>query len=125
MRVLVVDDDGPILEAVDEVLTSEGFVVKSEVDSRRALCAAKSFHPDVALIDYNMPGLDGLTLARKLHDEPSTRDVPIVMMSAHPPSPELTAAADIAVLLKPFSIVRLIEVLRLRGGDSVGLAAPT
>ncbi len=125
MRVLVVDDDAPILEVVDEVLTSEGFVVKAEVDSRRALCAAKSFQPDVALIDYNMPGLDGLMLARKLHDEPSTRDVSIVMMSAHPPSPEVTAAAHIAVLLKPFSIARLIEVLRLRGADSVGLAPPT
>ena len=115
MRVLVVDDDRPILETVDEILRSEGFEVRATTDPRRAVRSARDFHPDVALIDMMMPGLDGVELARRLRQEPGLRDVPIILMSAHPDGSLFARDAHAAFLPKPFSLRRLLAMLHGEG----------
>lgn len=112
-RILVIDDDVPILEAIGDLLRSEGFAVRQEPDSIRAVQAAREFDPDVVLLDLMMPGADGVVVARGLRGEPVTSGVPVVLMTAHPDAARIASemAAD-AWLRKPFSARALLRAVR-------------
>ena len=116
LRVMVVDDDVPILQVVDDILSTEGFEVRAVPDSRSAVANARDFRPDVALIDLSMPGMDGVEVARAMRADPALANVPIVMMSSHPDVRTRAKEAQVAVVLrKPFSVTGLLRVVRGEG----------
>jgi two-component system, OmpR family, response regulator MtrA len=112
-RILVIDDDVPILEAIGDLLRSEGFDVRQEPESIRAVQSAREYDPDVVLLDLMMPGADGVSVAQGLRREPGTRAVPVVLMTAHPDVSRiaLEMSAD-AWLRKPFSARALLRAVR-------------
>lgn len=112
-RILVIDDDVPILEAIGDLLRSEGFDVRQEPESVRAVQSAREFDPDLVLLDLMMPGADGVSVAQRLRRAPGARRVPVVLMTAHPDAPRiaLEMAAD-AWLRKPFSARALLRAVR-------------
>ena len=65
-RVLVVEDDPDIVELIDHYLKAEGFEVESLADGRQALERLRAGSFGLLILDLQLPGLDGLTLARKL-----------------------------------------------------------
>ncbi len=65
-RALLVDDDIPILRALDARLTHSGYAVDAMRDASSALSHAAQYPPDVALLDINMPGLDGFQMAERM-----------------------------------------------------------
>ncbi|MBV9339214.1 MAG: response regulator, partial [Solirubrobacterales bacterium] len=65
-RVLVVDDDPPLRRMLARTLTAEGYEVFVAADGGAALAEAERTAPDVIVLDVAMPGLDGLTVARRL-----------------------------------------------------------
>jgi DNA-binding response OmpR family regulator len=81
-RVLIVDDEPDVLELVDFRLASEGFEVVRAANGLEALSKARCESPQVIVLDMMLPDLDGLLVCEILRAQPSTRDVPVVVLSA-------------------------------------------
>lgn len=118
-RVLVVDDDIPILEAISDLLRAEGYDVREEPESLRAVQSAREFDPDVVLLDLMMPGADGLSVARGLRGAAPAREVPLVLMTAHPEAARFaTEMAAWSWLRKPFSARALLRAVEGNPGPA-------
>jgi len=81
-RILVVDDNLTNLKLAVDVLEFEGYEVLRAQNAEEAQALVKRSPPNLILMDIQMPGMDGLTLTRKLKAEPTTRDIPIVAMTS-------------------------------------------
>lgn len=81
-RILVVDDHAVNCELLEAMLVPHGFVVEAVYSGRDAVHFARTQHPDLILLDVNMPEMDGFAVARALRDDASTRLIPIVMVTA-------------------------------------------
>jgi CheY-like chemotaxis protein len=101
-RILVVEDDPAIATVVEETLTAEAYEVVC-ADAASALRLARELRPDVILLDYAMPGMDGAEISRRLRADRATAAIPLVLMSAHPPAARPHMPVD-AELPKPFDL---------------------
>jgi DNA-binding response OmpR family regulator len=114
-RILVVDDDPDILDAVRFTLEDEGYVVTTTEKGEYAenLHDGNGGLPDVILLDVLLSGKDGRTICRNLKSRADTKHIPIIMISAHPDARESSSAvgAD-AFLAKPWDIDALIAMVR-------------
>ncbi|MCX5141054.1 MULTISPECIES: two-component system response regulator CseB [unclassified Streptomyces] len=130
-HVLFVEDDDVIREATQLALERDGFVVTAMPDGLSGLEAFRADRPDIALLDVMVPGLDGVSLCRRIRDEST---VPVIMLSARADSIDvvlgLEAGADDYVT-KPFDgavlVARIRAVLRRFGhasGSGAGGEAP-
>lgn len=80
--ILVVDDDEDVLALIEEGLTSEGYRVLTAVDGDRGYrVATTECLPDAVVTDVDMPTLDGFGLTRKLKSTPTTRRVPVILLT--------------------------------------------
>src|SRR6202047_1574986 len=111
-RVLVVEDDEDIAQALQRSLRMEGYEVRSAADGRSALEHGRSFAPDLVILDLGLPEVDGLEVARSLRAED---DVPILILTARDALDSrvegLDAGAD-DYLVKPFERQELLARLR-------------
>ena len=80
-RVLVVDDDRGMRMIAGSALGAAGFAVETAVDAPAALAALETFRPDIILLDVDLPGVDGITLCRRLHGDPKTCEIPVCIMT--------------------------------------------
>lgn len=80
--ILIVDDTNTNLELVSQVLTNSGFEVVTALDGEIALKQVEGRLPDLILLDVMMPKIDGIETCRKLKENPKTRDIPIIFMTA-------------------------------------------
>jgi len=80
--VLVVEDEDAIREMVSYNLSREGYQVSSVGSGEEALAVAEIRPFDLVLLDRMLPGVDGLTVCRKLREAPKTRTIPIIMLTA-------------------------------------------
>ncbi|MEU2388557.1 two-component system response regulator CseB [Streptomyces sp. NPDC012461] len=118
-HVLFVEDDDVIREATQLALERDGFAVTAMPDGLSGLEAFRTNRPDIALLDVMVPGLDGVSLCRRIRDESM---VPVIMLSARADSIDvvlgLEAGADDYVT-KPFDgavlVARIRAVLRRFG----------
>ncbi|MPY52268.1 two-component system response regulator CseB [Streptomyces acidicola] len=123
-HVLFVEDDDVIREATQLALERDGFAVTAVPDGLAGLDAFRADRPDIALLDVMLPGLDGVSLCRRIRDEST---VPVIMLSARADSIDvvlgLEAGADDYVT-KPFDgavlVARIRAVLRRFGHASGG-----
>jgi type IV pilus assembly protein PilB len=81
-RVLVVEDSGTILKVVKYFLELEGFQVLEAQDGNIGLEVARREQPNVIVTDFNMPGMDGVTMVKALRADASTREIPILMLTS-------------------------------------------
>ncbi|MFJ4060824.1 two-component system response regulator CseB [Streptomyces albogriseolus] len=115
-HVLFVEDDDVIREATQLTLERDGFAVTAKPDGLSGLEAFRADRPDIALLDVMVPGLDGVSLCRRIRDEST---VPVIMLSARADAIDvvlgLEAGADDYVT-KPFDgavlVARIRAVLR-------------
>jgi two-component system OmpR family response regulator len=126
-RILVVDDEASITDAVATALRYEGFCVSDAATGRTALDEIKRFRPDLVVLDIMLPDIDGLELTRRLRRE--RVPVPVLFLTARDATEDkilgLTTGAD-DYLTKPFSlgeiIARIRAILRRTGfGDGDGV----
>ncbi len=80
--VLVVDDNPANLRLMSELLTAEGYVVRAAPSGRLALESVQARLPDIVLLDIKMPDMDGFEVCRRLKASPTTRDIPVIFLSA-------------------------------------------
>ena len=80
--ILIVDDNATNLKLASDVLAYEGCTVEAAESAERALEVLRRFRPELILMDLSMPGMDGLTLTRKLKADPAYRDITIVALTA-------------------------------------------
>ncbi len=80
-RVLIVDDDGKILDFLVELLQLDGYEVTSATDGAEAIDLALSFEPNIVVSDVVMPVMGGLELCRHLKQNPRTTDIPVLLIS--------------------------------------------
>jgi CheY-like chemotaxis protein len=112
--VLVVDDDPDILEAIGDILESEGYRVARARDGAEALDRVAAEPPSLILLDLMMPVLDGIGFARSLRALGLAAGVPIVVVSADAHPARAVAVGAQGYLAKPFDVERLLgEVGRL------------
>jgi CheY-like chemotaxis protein len=112
--VLVVDDYVDGREMVAEYLAFRGFVVCEASDGFEALELARRIQPEIVLMDLRMPGMDGWEATRRLKQDPKTRHIPIVALTAHALTPETNTARQAgcdAVIAKPCDISVLADSL--------------
>lgn len=124
-RILVVDDEASARNALSEILTEEGYKVRTAADGFRALAAAGEFSPDLVLTDLKMPGMDGLHLLARLREQDP--DMAIVLMTAFgavESAVEAMRAGAMDYLTKPLNSDELLVVLD-RCLESVSLRRET
>lgn len=105
-HILIVEDEETILELLRYNLIQEGYQVGDAVDGEEALGYIQKYHPDCIVLDLMLPGLDGLTVCRRVKRDPTTSQIPILMLTAKGDERDivtgLEAGADDYVT-KPFS----------------------
>ncbi len=111
-RILVIEDERHIADLLRRGLIYEGYEVEVAADGEEGLIAARDRPPDLVLLDLMLPGIDGLTVCRRLR---AASDVPILILTAKAAVPDrvtgLDAGADDYVV-KPFSFDELLARVR-------------
>ena len=114
-RILAVDDEPHILKLVAFSLKSGGFDVVEASDGLSAIAMAESEHPDLILLDVMMPVLDGYETCRRLKENPATRDIPVVMLTAKTQMTEQKNGMESGAteyVCKPFTPKELVAQVR-------------
>jgi phosphate regulon transcriptional regulator PhoB len=118
-RILAVDDEHDILELLSYNLSKEGFDVVSAMDGEEALKKIGEKGFDLIILDLMMPGLQGMELCRILRNDPKTKNLPIIMLTARTEELDRVLGLEMGAddyITKPFSprelIARIKAVLR-------------
>jgi response regulator NasT len=124
-RVLIAEDEALIRLDLKEMLEEEGYAVVAEVgDGQQAVDQARELHPDLVILDIQMPVLDGLSAAEQIA---GSRTAPVIVLTAFSQRELVERARDagaMAYLVKPFSkndLVPAIEVARGRFAEMTAL----
>jgi two-component system, OmpR family, alkaline phosphatase synthesis response regulator PhoP len=113
--VLVVDDNPKIVEVLAEYLRADGFIAITAADGTAALALARESHPDLALVDIQLPGIDGLELTRRFQED----GIPVILVTARSDEVDRLVGLQLGAddyVTKPFSprevVARVKAVLR-------------
>jgi CheY-like chemotaxis protein len=112
--VMVVDDEIPYCDVIQEILSSQGYQVITANNPRQAWDLLQNHRPDIILMDIMMPGFDGIRFTQELKKKPSLAEIPIVMVSAKTSQEDRLRAQEVgakAFLQKPFTSLELRETL--------------
>jgi two-component system, OmpR family, alkaline phosphatase synthesis response regulator PhoP len=104
--ILVVDDEEDILELVRHHLKREGYEVQCADSGEKALQAARNNPVDLIVLDLMLPGIDGLEVARTLKNDPRTKHIPVLMLSAKGEESDVVTGLELGAddyITKPFS----------------------
>ncbi|HEV7926079.1 MAG TPA: response regulator transcription factor [Verrucomicrobiae bacterium] len=110
-KILVVDDEPDLLELIDTNLTAAGFVVLMAASGKEALRLARAHHPQLILLDVMLPEVDGLEVCKMLRQDPATRSIPIVMLTARASEIDRVLGLELGAddyVTKPFSMRELV-----------------
>lgn len=118
-KILVVDDDPDILEVVNLVLTTEGYAAEGTTKGDDAYHKISENKPDLIVLDVLLSGNDGRTICKSLKQDDTTKNIPVIMMSAHPNAKESVKAcgAD-SFIPKPFSVDDLLNTVSTYIGEA-------
>ena len=114
-KILVVDDDKAILNALEMLLEISGYQVISTPNGSRTVALASKNRPDLIVLDMYLSGTNGKEICQKLKDIRETKNIPVVMISAHPKGgvESVKAGADY-FLAKPFEITDLLKLVHTK-----------
>jgi DNA-binding response OmpR family regulator len=116
-KVLIVDDNSDILWVVETILKRYGFDVLSTLKGEEVMAKTKKYNPQLILLDVFLSGIDGIEVCNTLKSTPETKDIPIIMFSAHTNSQDLMkfCKADDFVA-KPFDSNELVKKINFQIG---------
>src|SRR5437899_5029929 len=117
LKVLVIEDEDNIVELIKLGLRYEGFQVEAVSDGAQGLSAAQRINPDMVILDLGLQpgGIDGLEVCRRLRLNPTTQDLPILMLTARDEPRDRVLGLDTGAddyLTKPFTFEELVARIR-------------
>lgn len=121
-NILVVDDNPDNLSALEQILTADGYKVRTATNGEIALKVAGARPPDLILLDIIMPGMDGFEVCRRLKGNPSTAGIPVLFISALSETGDKLMAFEsggVDYVIKPFAEQEVLARVRTH----LGLAA--
>jgi CheY-like chemotaxis protein len=117
-RVLVVDDEPFMIRLIQIVLERDGYKMVKAANGSEAVEAARRERPALIIMDGMMPKMDGLTALRLLKQDPTTEDIPVILLTANPnrfSREDAVSSGATVFLTKPFSPTQLLgEIRRIR-----------
>ncbi len=119
-RVLIVEDEPEIADLIRFHVEREGLAARSVASGKLALDAVRHDAPDVVVLDLMLPDLDGLEVCRRLKQNPETRGIPILMVSAKGEETDIVTGIELGAddyVTKPFSA-------KIRGESGEGVSVP-
>lgn len=126
--VLIVEDETDIAQLIEHHLQREGYDARIVASGSEALARIEREAPALVLLDIMLPDLDGLEVCRRIKREDSTRDIPIIMVTAKGEESDIVVGLELGAedyITKPFSprvlIARVKTVLRRRDPEHTGL----
>jgi CheY-like chemotaxis protein len=110
--ILLVEDDADIGEFIAQALKDETpYTILHVVDGSRALEAVASVKPDLFILDYQLPGMDGIELHDRLHEIKELEKIPTLIISANVPARKELHQRQITLLKKPFDLNDLFRAI--------------
>ena len=113
--ILIVEDEAPIREMVGFAISRAGFDLREAADAREAEVMIADRIPDLILLDWMLPGVSGIDLARRLRREDATREVPIIVLTARGEEEDKVKGLEVGAddyVTKPFSPRELVARIR-------------
>ena len=111
-KVLVMDDDVSILEALEEALSYENFQVRTAAESLTILKTVDDYSPDVILLDYLIGQVNGGEICHQIKSNPATKHIPVIILSPYPRVFEsLGTYGCNSFISKPFGLSQLVETI--------------
>jgi DNA-binding response OmpR family regulator len=110
--VLVIDDNPDLLDIVDAILTDSGYIVAKSQSGESGIEVAKTLHPDLILLDINMPKMDGWEVLRIIKEDERTKEIPVAMFSVRTDLKDKRMSFQkgaIDYIAKPFQYGKLTE----------------
>ncbi len=120
-RVLVVDDDPEVVDAVSEALQDDGYRVETATDGPSALKSVLEAPPDLIVLDVRMPNLNGWEFCEIVRRQSHTRDVPVLFLTACSEVRDQITAMQVGGsdhLAKPFRLAALRDKVRSLTGEA-------
>jgi CheY-like chemotaxis protein len=114
-RILIADDNGPNADLLEAHLDGTGYETKIVANGEETLAAARSWKPDLILLDVMMPKLSGFEVCRRLRTDPATRDISVLMVTALDQANDIEMAVESGTddfITKPINKTELL--LRVR-----------
>jgi DNA-binding response OmpR family regulator len=111
-RVLLADDDPALRRLIGTTLGTKDFDLLQAVDGEEALRIARQQHPEIVLLDVNMPKMDGFEVCRQLKNEPETAGIKVVMLTARAADVDRARGREAGAddyFIKPFSPLQLLN----------------
>jgi DNA-binding response OmpR family regulator len=104
-KILVCDDEPYILMALTDAVEMEGYECVTAINGKEALQKAREELPDLIMLDIMMPFMDGYEVCRELKADASTRDIPVIMLTAKSQQVDIQKGKDVGAddyITKPF-----------------------
>lgn len=110
--ILIVDDEFSVAETLQEFLGWAGYATVTAANGKAGLELVRSRRPDLVLLDYMLPIMDGLQVLYAIRADPATRDLPVIIMTAAPAGIVGIEPIWQAMLVKPFDAPRLLRLIK-------------
>lgn len=114
-RVLLIEDELNIVEAIRFLMGREGWDVSAHDDGATAIERIRDVRPDIVVLDYMLPGKSGMEILTELREDPEFEDLPILMLTARGQSRDRAQAERAGVnrfMTKPFSNTEVLHAIR-------------
>lgn len=112
-KILIIDDDVSIQEALKAILDFGGYLVEATDDVELLLKKDKKDYPDLILLDLLLSGIDGREIAKQLKSDERFMHIPIIMLSAHPNASKSAEEGGVdAFIAKPFDMNELLDTVK-------------
>lgn len=115
-RVLVIDDEPEITDIVETFLSESGYTVGVENGANKAIEAARTFQPDLILLDIMMPDLDGYSICNQIKSDPKLAHIPVIFLTGKDRNDDMGRSFKVGgdmFIKKPFSCERLLEIVNI------------
>jgi DNA-binding response OmpR family regulator len=118
-RVLLIEDEGNIVEAISYFLTRDGWTVHVHSDGLTAMDRLRALPPDAVILDAMLPGRSGFDILRDLRADPGLASLPVMMLTARSQARDRAMAMDLGATMymtKPFANADIISAVRQMTG---------
>ncbi|GAD57211.1 MAG: DNA-binding response OmpR family regulator [Limimaricola cinnabarinus] len=114
-RVLLIEDEPNIIEAVSFILSRDGWTVHTHSDGLSAVERVRAHPPDLVILDAMLPGRSGFDILQELRGDPATRTLPVMMLTARGQARDRDLAMRLGAthfMTKPFSNAEVLDRVR-------------